>query len=180
MSIEIPSLARAYDLLYPGERWDHPPTSRSLRRIRQTLSIELPQSLIDFTRQSGACRNWLASLGEDFDSPLHILHVYARVRRIRRRALHGGGRWEYVKPPGFVPINHGHDADFDCLDTSEKSAESGEFPIQYWSPPRILGPTRNTSFSEYMEETIRAWAANARQPIRDRVFELLSNRKSVP
>jgi len=174
MAIEIANLAGAYNLVWPDERWPHPPTSRSVRRINKTLAIELPESLIEFAKRSRACVRWMSSLGEDFDSPHHILRVYSRVRRIRRRALGSGGKWEYVKPPSFVPINKGHDDDFECLVTSERNPETGEYPIQYWSPPRILGPTRNASFPEYMEETLRAWAASMRPPIRDRVLAILS------
>ena len=174
MDIDVAILVRAYDALHPGHWWSYPPTSRSLRRIRKTLSIVLPSSLVAFARESSACSRWLASLGEDFDSPLHILHVHSRVSRIRRRRIGGGGAWEYVKPAGFVPFTHGYDSDFDCLDTSERNEEPDEFPIQYWSPPRILGELRYPSFPEYMYSTIRYWEANTRGPLGKRALGILA------
>ena len=175
MPIPITDLARAYDTLYPYsvEKWPSPPTARSIRRINETLSIRLPDSLLAFVTQCGACHNWLASLGEDFESELHILKVAARTRRIRRRIIGGKGRWEYVRPPLFVPFTHGYDDDYDCLDGASFDASTGEYVIRYWSPPRIFGGTGYDSFPEYMEATIRYWASHAKKPQKEAVYSII-------
>ena len=173
--IPITDLARAYDALYPysAEKWLSPPTAGSVRRINETLSIRLPDSLLAFVTQCGACHRWLASLGEDFESDRHILKVAARTRRIRRRIIGGKGRWEYVRPPLFVPFTHGYDDDYNCLDGAAFDAGTGEYTIQYWAPPRILGDTRYRSFPEYMESCIRWWATHAKKPQREAVLSIL-------
>lgn len=175
MPDRIELLARAYDLLHPRTDADrlHPPRSASLRRINRTLSMKIPDSVIAFVSQCGVCHHWMASLGEDYDSWNHILHVHARTKRIRRRVIGGQGRWENVKPVTFVPLNHGYDNDFDCYDTAERDPYTGEYAIQYWSPPRMLGDVRYASFAEYIESHIRAWAHGARNDIRDKVLALL-------
>ena len=136
MDTPITDLARAYDALYPRSLggWPFPPTERSIERINDTLSIRLPGSLVWFAANTSACEHWLASLGEDFESAHHILQIASRARKIRRRVIGGLGRWEYVKPAAFVPFNHGHDNDYDCLDGNALDPSTGEYAIQYWAP----------------------------------------------
>lgn len=166
MTIPIADLARAYDALHPrtSEKWPFPPTTSSIRRINQTLSIQLPASLAWFVSNSSACHHWLASLGEDYDSHRHILRMASRTRRFRRRALGGSGTWEYVKPASFIAINHGYDHDYDCLDVNSFDASTGEYAIQYWAPPRMFGNCRFDSFPDYMASHIRAWAKHSQRP----------------
>ena len=166
MTIPIADLACAYDALHPETTaaWPFPPTASSIRRINRTLSIQLPASLIEFASTSGACHHWLASLGEDDDADHHILRVTSRTRRMRRRRLGGGGRWEYVKPAAFIPINRGHDNDYDCLDAEAFDPSTGEYAIQYWAPPRRFGGRRFDSFADYIASHLRGWAKHSREP----------------
>lgn len=163
MTIPIAELARAYDALHPEttDPWPFPPTASSIRRINETLSIQLPASLIQFVSVSSACHHWLASLGEDYDAHHHILRMTSRARKHRRRALGVQGRWEYVKPASFIPINHGYDDDYDCLDKNTFDLSTGEYAIGYWAPPRISGGFQHT-FPDYMASKIRAWAEHPR------------------
>lgn len=165
MTIPIADLARAYDALHPEttDPWPFPPTASSIRRINEALSIQLPASLIQFVSLSSACHHWLASLGEDYDAHHHILRMTSRMRRFRRRML-GGGGWEYVKPVAFVPINRGHDHDYDCLDADAFDPSTGEYAIQYWAPPRMFGTQRFDTFADYITSHIRAWAKHSRRP----------------
>lgn len=175
MTAPLSDLARAYDALHPraADSWPFPPTPLSIRRINEALSLELPESLLWFTANTSACHHWLASLGEDFDSWNHILHMASRTRRIRRRVVGGHGRWEYVKPETFVPFNHGYDQDYDCLDTGTRNLSTGEYAIQHWSPPRVLGEHRFGSFPEYIEWHIKGWAAHSRAPVKEAVFAIV-------
>lgn len=165
MTIPITDLARAYDALHPEttEPWPFPATASSIRRINETLSIQLPASLLQFATDSSACHHWLASFGEDYDAHHHILRVTSRTRRFRRRKL-GGGGWECVKPVAFIPINRGHDHDYDCLDADAFDSSTGEYAIQYWTPPRIFGTCRFDCFADYIASHIRAWAKHSRKP----------------
>ena len=166
MTIPIADLARAYDALHPETKdlWPFPPTASSIRRINEALSIQLPASLLQFASNSSACHHWLASLGEDYDAHHHILRMTSRTRRFRRRILGGGGGWEQVKPAAFIPINRGHDHDYDCLDADSLDSSTGEYAIQYWAPPRMFGNCRFDSFPDYMASHIRAWAKHSQRP----------------
>lgn len=166
MTIPIADLAKAYDALHPGttDKWPYPPTAASIRRINDALSIQLPVSLLQFASNSCACHHWLASLGEDFDAYHHILRTTSRARKFRRRVLGVRGAWEQVKPAAFIPINRGHDHDYDCLDADSLDPSTGEYAIQYWAPPRIFGNGRFDSFPEYMAWHIRAWAKHRMRP----------------
>jgi hypothetical protein len=67
---------------------------------------------------------WFASIGEDFENPMHILNL--------NRIFHtepGDGYMPLPEP--LVLINHGHDGDCDCIDTRVQNAE-GEYSIIYW------------------------------------------------
>jgi hypothetical protein len=176
MTTPIADLARAYDALHPGSGpCPFPPTERSIRLINAALSVRLPDSLVWFAANTGACRHWIASLGEDFDHHHHILHVAARVRKIRRRVIGGHGRWEQVKPAAFVPFTHGHDSDYDCLDAASLDPYTGEYAIQYWAPPRILGNERYSSFPKYIEASIRSWTEHAGAPVKAAVLAIIGN-----
>lgn len=177
MTIQIADLARAYDALFP-ENSGHcpfPPTERSIHCINEALSIRLPDSLVWFAANTSACQNWLAGLGENFESRQHILCLTSRSRKIRRRVIGGHGRWEFVKPAAFVPFNHAYDDDYDCFDSGAFDPSTGEYAIQYWAPPRLLGDQRYSSFPQYMESCIRSWAEDARTPVKDAVLSVLGN-----
>lgn len=177
MTIQIADLARAYDALFPGMSGNcpFPPTERSIHCINEALSIQLPDSLVWFAANTGACQNWLAGLGEDFESRHHILCLTSRARKIRRRVIGGHGRWEFVMPAAFIPFNHGHDDDYDCFDSGTFDPSTGEYAIQYWAPPRLLGEQRYNSFPQYMEACIRSWAEDARAPVKDAVLSVIGN-----
>jgi hypothetical protein len=150
-----------------------PPTERSIRLINESLSITLPDSLVWFAANTGACRHWIASLGEDFEDPRHILHIAARARKIRRRAIGGRGRWEYVKPALFVPFTHGYDGVYDCFDRGSFNPSTGEYAIQCWAAPRIFGEERYDSFPQYMESMIKSSAQCVRAPVKDAVLAII-------
>jgi hypothetical protein len=179
MTTPIADLARAYDSLHKGLGiCPSPPTERSIRHINEVLSIRLPDSLVWFAANTGACHNWIARLGEDFEHHHHILYLAALARKIRRRVIGGGGRWEYVKPAAFVPFTHGYDSDYDCLDSGSVDPSTGEYAIQYWAPPRILGEERYSSFPQYMEASIKSWAECAHPPVKDTVLAIIGNSNS--
>ncbi len=158
-------------IFIPGKPF--PPTQRSIQRINEALSIRLPDSLVWFAANTNASQNWLASLGEDCDSGLHILQIAARTRKTRRRVIEGHGRWEFVQPAAFVPFNHGYVNDYDCLDRSAYDLSTGEYAIQYWSPPRLLGEARYSTFPQYIEACIRSWATHARKPVKKEVLSII-------
>lgn len=176
MTTPIGDLARAYDALHPGraDSWPFPPTKQSIRRINEALSIQLPDSLVWFAANTSACQHWLVSLGDDVESGHHILRLAARTRKLRRRVPGGPGRWEFVKPAAFIPLNHGYDGDYDCLDAGAFDLSTGEYAIQYWTPPRDLGERYN-SFPQYMENCIRSWAEHAHTPVKDAVLSIIGH-----
>jgi hypothetical protein len=101
-----------------------PPTVESVCRINHELGIRLPESLLDFAHQCDCYGVWFASIGEDFESPMHILNL--------NRIFHTEHEDGYTPlPETLVLINHGHDADCDCIDTSIQNVE-GEYSIIYW------------------------------------------------
>lgn len=175
MTIALADLALAYDALFPTERrsLSYPPTAQSIAHINATLTLQLPDSLIWCAQNTGACQPWLASLGEDVDSRHHILHIASRTSKIRRRVIGAQGRWEFVRPAAFIPLNRGDDHDYDCLDGSAFDPSSGEYAIQTWAPPRILGEQRYTSFPQYMEACIRSWAQHASTPVQQAVSVII-------
>ncbi len=171
-------LIAAYNALHEHRdqsEWAFPPTQTSLERISEILKIRLPDALIEFSTETGATGRWLASLGEDYTSFCHILKLNKFCRKLRRRKIGGHGQWEFVKPQNFIVFNRGFDQDYDCFDTSAYNAESGEYEIQYWSPPRIFGDTRYKSFNDYMESHIRSWSKYAVRDVKERVLQLLGS-----
>jgi hypothetical protein len=132
------------------------PNSKSIKHINKKLNVKLPKSLIEFVSKSKS-NEWFASLGEDYDSPFHILKINRVCRSICRRVIKGKGKWEDVFPSHFVAINLGHDDDYDCLDLSKYNPETGEYPIQYWAPPRIFGDKVQPDFCTYMESNLKYW-----------------------
>jgi hypothetical protein len=101
-----------------------PPTVESVRRINHELGVRLPESFLDFARRCDCYGVWFASIGEDFESPTHILNL--------NRIFHtdyGDGYMPLPEP--LVLINHGYDGDCDCIDSSVQNAE-GEYSIIYW------------------------------------------------
>ncbi len=132
------------------------PRAKSIRKINESLSVQIPESMIEFVAKSKR-NDWLASLGDDYDSPFHILKINRYCRSIRRRVIKGKGQWEYVFPKHFVAITLGHDEDYICLDLSKYNPSTGEYAIQYWAPPRIFGDKVYPDFPAYMTSCLKFW-----------------------
>lgn len=109
---------------WPGCFSATPPTIESIRRINDQLGIRLPESFVDFARRCDCYGVWFASIGEDFESSMHILNL--------NRIFHSDYGDGYTPlPETLVLINHGHDGDCDCIDIRVQNAD-GEYPIVYW------------------------------------------------
>lgn len=170
----LDNLIKAFDLVvgrYGQEMLR--PTKQSIAIINEKLGIQLPETFVQFALESKSYSSWFASIGDDFYRCDHILPANRYISRIRRRCLGGGGRWEYVKPKHFVQINLGFDSDYDglCKDTFDSA--TGEYHIQYWSPPRIIGSNIDLSFPLYLERNIRFWASLRRGRSESLALELL-------
>ena len=128
-----------------------PPTFDSVNHINQALGIKLPDSFIQFATACPHYVVWFASIGDDFDSPLHIVRL--------NELFHApsGDVADYL-PPWLVMFNYGHDGDCDCFD-SRVLQESGEHPLFYYSVS-LSSPQRqpfeprplNQTFHDYLEE----------------------------
>lgn len=132
------------------------PKATSIRCINDKLGIKLPKSLLEFVSKSKS-NDWLASLGDDYDSPFHIIKINKHCRSIRRRVIKGKGKWEKVFPSHFVAIPLGHDDDYSCIDLSKYNPDAGEYAIQYWAPPRIFREEMHPDFCTYMEAMLKYW-----------------------
>jgi hypothetical protein len=157
-------LVEAFDALAQnGSANRSAPTLASVETINAALGMRLPESLLDFAARSRSFDSWFASLGEDYTSPNHILVINRRLHKIRRRVPGAHGRWEFAAPRHFIALNRGFDSDFDCFDTSAPPETGGEFPIQYWSTPRIFGEVQQPDFPTYLEAMVRSWAEGSRK-----------------
>ena len=122
-------------------------TDASVERIARELGVRVPPL---FARVAGECRvygAWFASIGDDYDNPLHIIEL--------NRALRTMGL-----PSHLVMLNHGHDGDCDCWDTTRTN--EGEHPIVYVrleeSGDARVGDLLATSFRAYLETYCRQHA----------------------
>jgi hypothetical protein len=109
-----------------GEPFQHPrPNEFSIRRINEHFEMALPETLLEFVRSWRDSGRWFASLGDDYESPEHIIRInsYWRRRRVTRRLPHN-----------FVVFNLCHDEDCDCFNLDAHDRASGEYEIRYWYP----------------------------------------------
>jgi hypothetical protein len=135
--------------------WPWRATAASRALIEERIGAALPDALVEFADLSVAFPQWFAALGDAWTAADHLLSLRARTRRIRRRKE---GRWQYIKPASLIPINRGHDDDFDCLDLSRPSCVPGEFEIGYWSPPATAGIRYHLDFRSYVLSHVVFWS----------------------
>jgi hypothetical protein len=121
------------------------PTPASIKRINSELKVELPESLVEFARRSERFGTWFAGLGEDYDSPFHILQLNSHAHEA---SLDG-----VPMPPHLVMINQGYDEDYECFDL-RRSRQAGEYSIRYWSPG-VATWSLSLSFPAYVEDFVR-------------------------
>ncbi len=124
-----------------------PATSASVERISDELGIRLPVELVDVSRECPSYGSWFAGLGEDYSHPMHIL----RLNEEFHGPLESDG-WHPL-PEHLVLLNHGHDGDCDCWDTSELCA-SGEHPIVYLclDADELKPERRFETFRDYLQD----------------------------
>ena len=104
---------------------------------------------VEIARASPRYGGWFGSIGEDFESPNHLLSIN---RCFREEGL----------PARYVLLNHGHDGDCDAWDTAAGPVD-GELPIVYFVYDRDwreLGGIRASArtFAEYIDSFVRAHA----------------------
>ena len=126
-----------------------PPTDSSIRKINTHFAIELPHELILFAKLSKSFGSWFASLGEDYDSPKHIIRINSYWRRRRKtRAI----------PRNLLIINRGFDDDLDCIELDSLNVSTGACSIRYWFPG--CAPEDSTvypTFVEYVQTNVGFW-----------------------
>lgn len=128
-----------------------PPTIDSVMRIQEHLGFKLPQSYILFAQQAKHYGNWLASIGEDYESETHIINL--------NDEWHGIASPEKRLPSNFVIFNVGYDEDFDCFDTETYDENTGEYLITYWYPGVDLRECGlHESFIASMQSHILGWS----------------------
>ena len=144
-----------------------PPTPASVRRISDELRVALPPLFVAVATACPAYGGWFASIGDDFQSHMHILAL--------NRVFHGEGL-----PARYIMFNHGHDGDCDCWDMESPPDPSGEPAIVYCSvgddgrssrPPQPLPG----SFRDYLEAFCRSHVSSIRRTgVRRRIKRLLA------
>ena len=130
---------KPYQAMYPCR----PPTESSIGRIEQALGIILPATFIEFSRLVPNYGSWFGSIGDDFDSWMHIVEL--------NKTFHEADEDSIALPDEFIMINHGHDGHCDCFDRTKRST-TNEYPIYYLnveSPkePKLMA----TTFHDYLE-----------------------------
>ena len=95
------------------------PTESSIRIISERLGFTLPSDFIAFANICPAYDAWFGSIGEDFESPVHILEVNAEFHSP-----------DILLPAELIVINHGYDDDLDCYDL-RKTEEESRYSICY-------------------------------------------------
>ena len=153
--IELAELCFApwgYSSWYPSA----PATPQSVVRIEAELKIVLPQSFIALSQKCAPYGGWFSSIGEDFQSPNHIL--------LANESFHKDDEGYKPLPTHLVMLNHGHDGDCDCWNTSRAPNADGEYPIVYFSA--TVGEIHNPnydfpSFAAYLEYLCRAHSKGA-------------------
>ena len=167
-SIPRDKQAEVFDLLVGYTFEVAPPTRASIARINAGLGIELPPTLIDFAQRATKFGAWFASLGEDFDNPLHILALN-REYRVRQRK---GDRYWRPMPRHLVMFNHGHDDDCDCFDLRLPRSPQGEYWTTYWSPGED-DRTIADNFPDYLDQQLLAWGDHLHKKQREQLRALL-------
>jgi hypothetical protein len=133
-----------------------PATRTSMARIEKELDVRVPPLLVELSQRSPGFGVLFAGLGEDWESPGHILRLNETVHRARRR---DGIR---ALPAALVMFNRGEDHECVCWDR-DRAGEGGEHPI-VWCRTDV-GVTRRggrTAFRRELEivpagETLREW-----------------------
>ncbi len=128
-----------------------PPTNESINKIEDHLRFNIPEILIAFAQSSNLYGNWLASIGEDYDSDTHIISI--------NDEWHNAHVKEARVPANFIIFNLGYDEDFDCFDIETYDQDSDEYLITYWYPGIDLRESSlYGSFSDYMSAQILGWS----------------------
>jgi hypothetical protein len=165
--LELWEIAFADWSIFPVYR-AQPATDSSIALIEKSLGIALPASLVELSRGCPSYGCWLAAIGDDCDHGLGILAL--------NRAFHNPDDDGPALPAHLILLNHGHDRDCDCWDTS--SGKSGdEYPIVYCALEQ--GPTATKAlaptFYEYLEQLCRYYAPRSpNKKRRRRARELLA------
>ena len=126
------------------------PTKESIHIINQKLGIKTPKSVIEFLSLSNR-QDLIASFGEDYNSPWHVIKINKMCQQYRRRVIGGKGRWEYVFPKNLVAFNLGHDDDWMCFNLDKQNEKNGEYQIDYWAPPRLNNQNLYSTFYQYIK-----------------------------
>lgn len=149
------------------------PTADSISRIDRHLGVRIPE---DFVRLASACPSygsWFASIGDDFDRGLHITKLNQLFHDASQ--LHDEGNGPALAGH-LIMLNHGHDGDCDCWDTTRRTA-TGEHPIVYVRlDAQEPSGAEFGSFRAYAEQlTLRHARGVADRAQRRRVRRLLEN-----
>jgi hypothetical protein len=149
----IEACAKRFSTVYGMPRENSQPTTASIEVIERTLGFKIPADFIHFTRLCPNYTSWFASLGENFEDPLHILKLHAEYHSDH-----------IMLPPELIVINHGYDGDLSCYDLS-RTDSSGRYSIVYcWVPESevpgaAVSDRRHEAFSicEYLEPHLTFW-----------------------
>ncbi len=174
--MEWEKLVGAFKLLnapYSKAYKAQPPTEASIESINRALGIVLPPAFIRFARECPIYGTWFASIGEDFESFMHILELNRLFHEAEGDESNDPLPCDPL-PSWLVMINHGHDGDCDCYDTRIRNEQTGDYRIQYWRDRK--GPRNRTwnTFHEYLEFHVQHWARDARWTRKD-LDEFLSS-----
>lgn len=147
-----------------------PATEASINHISHELGIIIPHEFVLLSQQCPVYGGWFASIGEDYNGPVHILGL--------NELFHTADEDYEALPSHLVLLNHGHDGDCDCWDTRCISKD-GEHPIVYFSltsPERQLEHYKFESFSQYLEHLCVTHAPHgADRKTRRRVKKILAS-----
>jgi hypothetical protein len=145
-----------------------PPTPESLRAIEAGLGVTLPPLFLDITRACPSYGGWFGSIGNDTESPNHMLIINKAFR-------------EAGVPDRYVLLNHGHDGACDAWDTRLPPGPGGEFPIVSFRQETEGASIQETvirarSFVEYIDAFVRTHAPRCPvKALRRRARQLLAS-----
>lgn len=127
-------------MVYSGVYSAKPATEESVAYIESKLKVKLPRDFIEFSRLCESYGAWFGSIGDDYDSHIHLLQL--------NEAFHRASNESFALPENWVLINHGHDGDCDSFDISAGSAS--EYPVYYINVDSPWEPLlRANTFHEY-------------------------------